>query len=88
MSKTKKLKIPNISLATVVFFTAPVFIFTLFAYRFSPEIQFQIFTLAALVYVIIALVHHHRDKSLTLEITIEYVLIAALALVIFQGLLF
>ncbi|KKR80446.1 MAG: hypothetical protein UU73_C0001G0216 [Candidatus Daviesbacteria bacterium GW2011_GWA1_41_61] len=88
MKRVNRLKIPEIDLMTVIFFTVPIFIFTLFAYRFSPQIQFQIFTLAAIIYVIVALVHHHKDKSLTLEIIIEYVLIAALALIILQGLLF
>lgn len=46
-----------------------------------------ILLLIVLGYLLAALVHHLRDKTLHLDIVIEYILLAALALVIFQGLL-
>jgi len=38
--------------------------------------------LGTLAYLIWALIHHKRDKSLTLPILLEYLLVAALALVV------
>lgn len=67
--------------------SAPIFVLLLFLFRFSPTLQFQILVGAATLYLSSATLHHLKDKSLTLEITIEYVLITALALIILQGLL-
>lgn len=80
-------KLQNIKLVWVFTITMPAFMAALFIARFNHQIQFQIFILATGVYLLTALLHHFRDKTLTLEIIIEYVLIAALALVILQGLL-
>jgi hypothetical protein len=66
---------------------SPLFISLLIFFRYSPKLQFQILTLAALIYFIFALLHHNKDKTLTWEIIIEYALIAALALIILGGLL-
>lgn len=37
------------------------------------------------LYVGFSLLHHKADKSLTLEVTLEYILIATLALVLLMG---
>ena len=87
----RKVKILNINLARfnlmwVFIFTIPIFITLFLAYRFSPRYQMAVLVAAAGMYLMIALFHHFREKTLTLEIIIEYVLIAALALIILQGL--
>lgn len=46
------------------------------------NLSFKLLAFAALLYLIFALLHHHRDKSLKFEIIIEYVLLAALAFII------
>lgn len=48
----------------------------------------KILILGVLLYMIWALIHHKKDKSLTLPIFIEYVLTAALSLVLLMGVLF
>ncbi len=48
----------------------------------------KILVTGILVYLIWALIHHKRDKSLTLPIFIEYLLISALALVLVFGVIF
>ena len=53
----------------------------------NPYIQFQIFTILGITYLSGAFMHHFLDKSLTLEVMIEYLLTAALALVILYSLL-
>lgn len=46
------------------------------------KLQFEVIVLAAMLYVGLALVHHHFDKSLTFETIVEYILIATLAVII------
>lgn len=41
-----------------------------------------------LIYLLFALFHHKRDKSLTLGVLLEYLLTAALALILLLGALF
>lgn len=82
----KKL-LKKINLVWVMVFSTPLFLAALFIFRYTPTTQFEIFSLAATTYLIVALIHHYRDKTLTLEIIIEYFLIAALALLILQGLI-
>lgn len=65
--------------------SSPIFILAFILFRFSPGLQFQILILAALVYFAVALLHHYRERTLTLEIIIEYILIAVLALLVLQG---
>lgn len=48
----------------------------------------RILILGVLLYMIWALIHHKKDKSLTLPIFIEYVLTATLSLVLLMGVLF
>lgn len=38
-----------------------------------------------LVYLILATIHHWKTKTLNVEVVVEYILISALALVIFQS---
>ena len=83
----KKIKTLNLNLNWVLFLTAPLFIAVLFIFRFSPHIEFCVLIFTALIYLAVAILHHLKDKTLTLEIIIEYVLIATLALIILQGLI-
>lgn len=67
----------------LLFFAAPLLTVALFIFRNSSGIQFKILILAALLYLAATTLHHMKDKTLTFEILIEYILIAALALIIF-----
>lgn len=62
-----------------------VFLISLYFFRASAIYQVEVIIGAAITYVTIALLHHHLDKSLTLEIIIEYILIAILVVIILQG---
>ena len=81
----KKLRKLKISPVKVWIYSAPFFIFALFLFRSSSFWQLRILMIAAAAYLATALLHHHKDKTLTLEIMIEYILLAALALIIAQG---
>lgn len=73
------------SLMWILIISAPIFIWGMYHFRYFPALQFQLLTLAALIYVVLALIHHLRDKYLTLEVVIEYILIAALTLIVLQS---
>lgn len=45
----------------------------------------RILIMGVLIYLIWALSHHKKDKSLTLPILVEYLLTAVLVLIIFSG---
>ena len=47
----------------------------------------KILIIGVIIYLVWALVHHRRDKSLTLPILVEYVLTAGLTLILLLGVL-
>lgn len=48
----------------------------------------KILSIGILIYLIWALIHHKRDKSLTLPILLEYLLTAMLSLVLIFGVMY
>ena len=48
---------------------------------------FKILGVGTLIYLIWAILHHKRDKSLTLSILLEYLLTAVLVLILLIGVL-
>lgn len=73
--------------ATTLFVISIVASLAILKFQNLPKMQFQILVILSLIYLSWALLHHTLDKSLTLEIVIEYVLTALLALIILYGLL-
>ncbi len=67
----------------LLFFTVPLLFSALFVFRNSSGTQFKILIITALIYLAITTLHHMKDKTLTFEILMEYILIAALALIMF-----
>ena len=51
-------------------------------------ISLKILAIGVLFYLVWALVHHKRDKSLTFVIFIEYLLTALLSIVLLTGVIF
>lgn len=47
----------------------------------------KILIVAVLIYLIWALIHHKKDKSLTKGVLLEYLLIAALTIILLLGIL-
>lgn len=52
-----------------------------------PQIQFLIITLLIFFYLAWALLYHLKDRSLSLEVMLEYILTALLGLICFYGIL-
>lgn len=69
--------------AWIIIFLTPFFILALYSLKAHPVLQMQILILFALAYLMLAILHHYQTKTLTFEIIIEYILIAALVLIIF-----
>lgn len=64
-----------------------VLIGLIFVFRHQNQIQFELVVLATILYLATALLHHHFDKSLTIEVVLEYILIALFALIVIGGIL-
>lgn len=58
-----------------------------FLLRGDPQIQLNLLIMAVFLYLSFSFIHHFLDKSLTLEVIIEYILIAWLSIVLLIGLL-
>lgn len=80
-------KLKNLNMIWLLLFTTPIFALVVIFLRFSPKYQMLTLVLAALIYLVVVILHHLKDNSLSLEIMVEYFLIAALALIIFQSIL-
>lgn len=65
-----------------------IFISLSLFFRHRSIVQFELLVFIMLIYVVFTLVHHHLDKNLTLEVILDYILIAALGAIIAIGLLF
>jgi hypothetical protein len=85
-SKRLLLKFSQYHIVILIFLSIAA-IFGTLKYQFLPEIQFTILGSLILVYLLWAFVYHKLDKTLNLEIMLEYILTALLALVILYGLL-
>lgn len=83
MRKSKLFKSLNYTL--FFYLSLPFLMLIVLGYKFSSKLIFLTVCLSAIIYLITAILHHIKDKSLKLEIIIEYFLIAILALIILQS---
>lgn len=63
-----------------------ILIFLSFFYKGWSFYQYQIIFAAVAIYLISSIAHHYFDKSLTLEVGLEYILIALLSVLVVFGL--
>lgn len=75
------------SYSWLILISIPVFLVAMVVFRAAPANQFRAVLGLCALYLGGAILHHWQDKSLTLELIIEYVLMAGLVLLIFQGLM-
>lgn len=80
MTKTKKVTLIHLLLPILIGFAALSFIF-----RQNSNFQLIVIIGALFAYLVFSLIHHYLDKTLTLETVIEYILIAALVVIIVAG---
>lgn len=75
----------HLSLNTIFLTICLLLLVASFIFPNQGYVQTEIIAAATLIYVGYALLHHHLDKTLTIETTLEYILIASLVLVILGG---
>lgn len=75
--------------------TVPVFLLfclglmgLVFGYRMDSSLILNISILAIFLYMIFAFTHHHFDRTFNPEVILEYILLAALVLVLIVGTVF
>lgn len=83
----KKVKLAHLNVGRILVFVLTIFALLVVIFRFSKQSVFLILLLAACTYLVIAIIHHIRDKTLKLEILLEYIFIAVLALIILQSII-
>lgn len=54
-------------------------------FRYYPVVQLELIILGSSCYIGSALLHHYFDKSLTLGIILEYILLASLVIIVVTG---
>lgn len=60
----------------------------MYYFRNYPLIKLQLVIAGVVLYIAIALLHHHKDKSLSWEVMVEYIMFALFVTVMVQGLIF
>lgn len=71
----------------IIVFTSTVSLMLILKLQYLPQVQFLVATVLVMFYLMWALVHHFADKTLSLEVMIEYILTALLALIVLYGVL-
>ena len=71
----------------VVVLTSAISLVLILKLQYLPQVQFLVATVLVMFYLIWALAYHFMDKTLRLEVMIEYVLTALLALIVLYGIL-
>ncbi len=84
MKFTKTVNLKKLTLFGLFLLTFLVII--IFHFQETILDQFRFLVLMAVVYLIWAISHHLTDKSLKLEVAVEYLLIALLVFIILSGL--
>lgn len=79
MNKTTKFEFTHLYLPVAVISAIFIILF-----RGQNKLQVDTLVASAFIYMGIVLAHHQKDKSLTIEVLLEYILIAALSLLILQ----
>lgn len=62
-------------------------IFLVWRYQGAADIQFSVFIVFAIYYVVWGVVHHLRDNTWTVKVVLEYILISSILLVLAHVLL-
>lgn len=61
-------------------------IFMSFTFRGQREIQILIAIIGVLSYLVVSMLHHKLDKSLTFKTILEYILVASLVIIVMLAL--
>lgn len=56
-----------------------------FYYKFNPLVQYNLMILTLITYLGLSLLYHKLDKSLTLQVLFEYILLGSLTIIVVLG---
>ncbi len=80
----KSLKIKDL-LIYIFFPIALALVFLIFYYKYNPQVQYNLMILTLLTYLGLSLLYHKMDKSLTLQVVFEYILLGSLTVIVVLG---
>lgn len=80
---TKRKRLHNLILVLITVLA----VFALMQFKGRDNMPILIIGISCLLYLVWALIYHKLDKSLTLAVTLEYVLTATLVLILLSGFL-
>jgi low affinity Fe/Cu permease len=83
----KKLRAHHITVPVFLIFCAALF-GLIIGYQYDSSLLLNISILAIFLYMIFAFTHHHFDKTFHIEVILEYILLAALVLILIVGTMF
>ena len=83
----KKIKAHQVTVPVFLIFCLAI-IGLIFGYQANSSFILNVSVLVIFLYMVFAFVHHHFDRTFNLEIVLEYILMAALVLILIVGTLF
>lgn len=60
-------------------------VFLIFYYKYNPLVQYNLMILTIFTYLGLSLLYHKLDKSLTLQVLFEYILLGSLTIIVVLG---
>lgn len=75
----------RISFSLIFVTFLPIFVAALSYFYGLTKVQFGVVVMAALLYLILAMLHHYRDKTLTFDTMVEYVIVAIVIFIVLVG---
>jgi hypothetical protein len=70
------------SIMNIMIVLSPIFTLGVYYYRDMPYLQMQVICMASITYLSLAVLHHIKDKTIHMDLILEYVFIAILILVV------
>ena len=67
---------------------SPIFLLGIYYFRNLPFLQIEVISIAAIVYLSLAILHHIKDKSIHIDLMLEYVFVSILILVLVNNISF
>ncbi len=67
---------------------SPIFLLGIYYFRSLPYLQIEVISIAAIIYLSLAILHHIKDKSIHIDLMLEYVFVSILILVLVNNISF
>ncbi len=74
------------SIMNIMVLLSPIFLLGIYYFRSLPYLQLEVIGVAVITYLSLAILHHLKDRSIHLDLILEYVFVAILILVLVTNL--